>query len=142
MNEGNKHPFLLIRMYLTIYLSPLVLSTDCEGIATLKPASTSNIQVRVNDSKESLQKACSYGTLNNYQPRTTFTEKNVWYNKQNETSKLALHCEDVSWDIIMKNHGSMQTIDGKEITFYEPQFTWNVETGKEGQYLLAFSDRD
>jgi len=129
-------------MYLTIYTSPLVLSTDCEGIATLKPATQSNIQIKVNDSKESLQKACSYGTLNNYQPRTTYTEKNVWYNKQNETSKLALHCEDISFDIVSKNHKCMQTVDGKETHYYEPSFTWDISTAKEGQYLLAFSDRD
>ena len=129
-------------MYLTIYLSPLTQSVSVEGIATLKPASTSNIQVRVNDSKESLQKACSYGTLTNYLPRATYVEKQSWYNKQNETSKLALHCEDIAFDIISKNHKSMQTVDGKESHYNEPQFTWDISVAKEGQYLLAFSLRD
>lgn len=129
-------------MYLTIYLSPLTQSVSEEGIATLKPASTTNIQIKVNDSKESLLKAPSYGTLTNYLPRTTFVEKNAWYNKQNDTSKLALHCEDIAFDIVSKNHKSMQTVDGKETHYYEPSFTWDISTAKEGQYLLAFSLRD
>jgi hypothetical protein len=129
-------------MYLTIYLSPLTQSVSEEGIATLKPATTSNIQIKVNDSKESLSKAPSYGTLNCYLPRTTNVEKVAWYNKQNETSKLALHSEAIAYDIVSKNHRTLCTVDGKETHYYEPSFTWDISTAKEGQYLLAFSDRD